>query len=532
MFILKTCKKLKKTKVRSYIRGYNILKGKDSLSYISYIKEKLSKITVNGENFDILNSSPEDICLQQFLVQRLLGIDFNKQLLSAIAQESKIFYSPLPLEWRKVLEKEGLNSISVKNSILWKLFKTKWYLIGVTTGLIEILYLFTFKNYKKGYSVYFVNLTRNNIEFNQHSKSLNVLQWFSKQDELNDVNIFAHSVKNINPINFLNKQFVYDRVIPKIKNPLSIINFILWFFINIFFIVFSARKSLIFRELIFSKLFKLSPNIAIAKKYLFHNSVHVFRPLWSYEAQNKGAEIILYFYSTNIISHKIKNKKHILDHMWHIVNWPKYWVWNKSQKSFLKQSVMSPCEFYIKGIIPFSTPLKFESLNIKSKKLRLLVFDVQPTKNYIYNSLGLSVEYYTEDNCIDFLNKINLLAIEFNLDVYIKRKRPSNNISIKYINKLRFLLSTPIWNEIPPDYDPDLACELVKPFASISMPFTSTGIITSYKKVPSVYFDNLESLDDTFHVIDSVQLISDFKKLKKWVINCLRYHQNIDKHFS
>jgi hypothetical protein len=57
-------------------------------------------------------------------------------------------------------------------------------------------------------------------------------------------------------------------------------------------------------------------------------------------------------------------------------------------------------------------------------------------------------------------------------------------------------------------------------------------MIASYKKVPSVYFDNLESLDETFHVIDSVQLISDFKKLKKWMINCLRNQQNNKKHFD
>jgi polysaccharide biosynthesis PFTS motif protein len=532
MWIINNYKKAKKAKVRSYVRGYNILRKRDNLSYISNIKEKLSKITENGENFDILNSSPEDICLQQFLVQRLLGLDFNKQLLSAIANESKIFVYPLPLEWRKIIQKEGLDSVSVKNSILWNLFKIKWYLIGLATGLIEIFNFFSIKKERNGEYAYFVNLSRNNIEFNQKFKSLNVLQWFSKQDELNDLKIFAHSVKNINPIKFFYKQFVYKRVIPKIKNPLSIIKFVIWFIINIFFNAFSTHKSLIFRELIFSKIFRLAPVNTIAKKYLFHNSVHIFRPLWTYEVEKKGAEIILYFYSTNIISLKIKNENHIQDSIWHIANWPKYWGWNKSQKSFIKQSVVSSCDFNIKGIIPFSTPLKFESLNINSKKLRLLVFDVQPTKNYIYNSLGLSVEYYTEDNCIDFLNKINLLAIEFNLDVYIKRKRASNNISKKYINKLRFLLSTPIWNEIPPDYDPDLACELVKPFTSISMPFTSTGMIASYKKVPSVYFDNLESLDETFHVIDSVQLISDFKKLKKWMINCLRNQQNNKKHFD
>ena len=190
MWIINNFKKAKKAKVRSYVRGYNILRKRDNLSYISNIKEKLSKITENGENFDILNSNPEDICLQQFLVQRLLGLDFNKQLLSAIANESKTFHYSLPLEWRKVLQTEGFNSVSVKNSILWNIFKTKWYFVGVATGLIEFFKLFSFKKGIKGEYAYFVNLSRNNIEFNQKFKSLNVLQWFSKQDELNDLNIF------------------------------------------------------------------------------------------------------------------------------------------------------------------------------------------------------------------------------------------------------------------------------------------------------------------------------------------------------
>lgn len=51
----------------------------------------------------------------------------------------------------------------------------------------------------------------------------------------------------------------------------------------------------------------------LAKKYYFNQSSHIYRPLWTYEAEKKGSEIIFYFYSTNhnYIFQKNYKKKYI-----------------------------------------------------------------------------------------------------------------------------------------------------------------------------------------------------------------------------
>ena len=45
----------------------------------------------------------------------------------------------------------------------------------------------------------------------------------------------------------------------------------------------------------------------LAKEYLFTQQHSVYRPLWTYEAEAQGAEVTMYFYSTNIVNPNPKN---------------------------------------------------------------------------------------------------------------------------------------------------------------------------------------------------------------------------------
>ena len=527
MWIINNYKKAKKAKVRSYVRGYNILKKRDNLSYISNIKEKLSKITENGENFDILNSNPEDICLQQFLVQRLLGLDFNKQLLSAIAHKSKTFHYPLPLEWRKVLEKEGLNSISTKNIVLWEIFKLRCLFSGIYRGFSELTNFFKPENLIKDNYVYFVDLKVNNVQRNKNKYSSNILEWFSIQKEANDVYSIAHSVKGLSIEYYKNKKFVYNKLIPKINSVSNFINFSFWFLTNILLCFFYHERKIIFKELVYAKLFNLASNYKFPKKYFFHNSSHILRPLWTYEAEKLGAEIVFYFYSTNVVSFKLKGKTQIQDSIWGIVNWPLFWVWNDNQMLFLKKFLSVNSRFSIRGTIPFSSPKQIFKLEISGKD-KILVFDVQPFKSYIYKLHGHTIDYYNEINSIEFLLHIDKVAKEFDLDVYIKRKRFSNDVSKKYMNQFNKLISNNYWFELPSDYDAHFACHLVKPNVSISSPFTSTGIISSSLKIPTAYYDNTENLDGQFFTKQEYPLISGYKYLCLWIDNNLNHNSTLN----
>ena len=63
--------KKRKSKIRSYLRGYRRLKEEDSLEIIAQIKNKMVNTPINGESLSSLIHQPEEICFHQFLVYRL-----------------------------------------------------------------------------------------------------------------------------------------------------------------------------------------------------------------------------------------------------------------------------------------------------------------------------------------------------------------------------------------------------------------------------------------------------------------------------
>ena len=79
----------KKSKIRSYIRSYNLLSKKDRLNYITILRDLLANHPVNAKDIESILNSKNDICLHQFLVYRLINFNFNKSLLIAISDPKK-----------------------------------------------------------------------------------------------------------------------------------------------------------------------------------------------------------------------------------------------------------------------------------------------------------------------------------------------------------------------------------------------------------------------------------------------------------
>jgi polysaccharide biosynthesis PFTS motif protein len=46
--------------------------------------------------------------------------------------------------------------------------------------------------------------------------------------------------------------------------------------------------------------FRLLKPEQISADYLFHNSGYLFRPVWTYDAEEAGSRVLFYFYSSNI----------------------------------------------------------------------------------------------------------------------------------------------------------------------------------------------------------------------------------------
>lgn len=518
-YITSYLQKRERGKIRAYMRGFRIIKEQDKLEYVAEIKNRLADITISKKPLKSIIDNSSEICFHQFLVYRLLDLNFNKALLMAISHEKKYFFHPLPDLWRKALIEEGFKIPIFRNHLLWIIFNIKWYIIGILTGILELIKYFPFKKNTPlvENSAFFENLYPNTLVKGRNDNSQTILDWFCKQDEARKVKNIYHNCRGPENYNIGDKLIIHRREsYPTINSLSKFLKFIFWLIPKWLTSIFVVKQRLILRELVFEKLTQLASKNELDNYYFFHNSGHIFRPLWTYEVDRRDCHVIFYFYSTNISTLKEKGKNFIQEFHWQVVSWPHYWVWNKQQLEFLNRNTIAQKKVTIKGVIPFTSSIVKEKSIQRQNKNSILIFDVQPKKKYTYCSLAPTLDFYSEENTIHFLNCIDELANSFNLDVYIKRKRHSDQISKRYLRKIDFFVNYKGWCDLDPGIDADYACKTLDPVAAISAPFTSTAIISKKNNIPSIYFDPTEKLDKDFKINNGIQLASTKKELKKW----------------
>ena len=73
-------------------------------------------------------------------------------------------------------------------------------------------------------------------------------------------------------------------------------------------------------------LVRMQPAANLAQEYLFTQSRTCDRPLYTYEAEQRGAQITFYFYSTNSepLSRSSGHSTPLI--IWQAMNWPRYLI--------------------------------------------------------------------------------------------------------------------------------------------------------------------------------------------------------------
>ena len=95
-------KKRKKARIRNLVRGYEKLKKNDSLNFVNHIKTELSNTPIGIGTSKKISENSFEICLHQFLFNRLLNLNFNSQLISVFSEKNKKLKYPLPNSWIKI----------------------------------------------------------------------------------------------------------------------------------------------------------------------------------------------------------------------------------------------------------------------------------------------------------------------------------------------------------------------------------------------------------------------------------------------
>jgi len=77
-------KKRKNLTKASYVIGYNKLLQENRPEYVAQLRNELADNTLNGMPLNFTFNSPKQICFHQFLVYRLINLEFNKAILTEL----------------------------------------------------------------------------------------------------------------------------------------------------------------------------------------------------------------------------------------------------------------------------------------------------------------------------------------------------------------------------------------------------------------------------------------------------------------
>jgi polysaccharide biosynthesis PFTS motif protein len=255
----------------------------------------------------------------------------------------------------------------------------------------------------------------------------------------------------------------------------------------------------------------------LAQDYLFHNSNHIFRPLWTYEVEKRGSRVLFYFYSTNCETFKTNANYPLQENTWHVMSWSNYLVWDQHQADFIKRCVGNfGHHIHIVGSIWFSTSSK-SMQSIYSEK-SIAVFDVQPMRDSFYCVLGQSNDYYTPRIVNQFLTDICDTFLGRNYTILFKEKRDIGNLAHKnYRKHVEKLRNNEQFISVEPALD---AKRLIEQSAAvISMPFTSTALIGRELGKPSIYYDPFGQIQKDDRAAHGIKVVTGEKELHDWMSN-------------
>lgn len=516
------------------MRGYRFLKKENKLDMITNVKDQLTNTSLKSvkKNASTLlmgaGFKQTELIIKQYLLVRIGATNLNKSLLYAIGKPGSAVSHPMPAEWRKVIEQNGFKVAKIRSALVWNGFIVMMFAYG-----IALICKFVLNNFLSiicptkqdlGEYAFFDSLSSGNLpqpclDGKSHDIVTWYVRWMGRVPKLNSV---CHTVKDskskcVGDIPIISLQ----SAIQPLSKLFAMCRFTMWSMTAIVIAIVDLLRghwwsALMLGESAKAAQVRFQDCEKLAREYLFHNSGWIYRPLWTYEAEIKGSRILFYFYSTNCESFKKAEGYPIQANSWQVLNWQYYLVWDQYQADFIHRSVSNETNTKIVGPIWFSSSPK-ELYEIP--KRAIAVFDVQPVRDSLYQTLGIPFEYYIPNTSCRFVNDIYKTAIENNCIVVLKRKRKINRLAhYKYQKFLESFDGNPNFISIDPEVSAIRLIEKSK--AVISMPFTSTALYGRDLGKPSVYYDPLGIIQKDDRAAHGIPIITGPQELSEW-LNCI-----------
>ena len=519
------------------MRGYRLLKQSGQISLISRVKQALTEQQLRfadkslspflmGAGYDC-----GEIVVRQYLLIRIGGLGLNQALLYASGKQGgKVIY-PLPKAWRITISQHGFKVANFMSSLLWQLYIFGTLLYGalqifkiILSGLSSL----GTKTSKSKKHVYFAHLSGDNLpQGHEGEKSYDIVSWYLQWSGRNQ-NIAAvhHSVPNVVNKTVGAVELVYQtQMLPPLQEVVAVFKFLVWAMCACFLALIDCFRgrwwhAFLLNQTALSAQVRFLQKESLAREYLFNNSGWIYRPLWTYDAEQSGSKIIFYFYSTHCENFKVSKKNPPIPYGWKAASWPIYLVWDHWQADFVRKFAGSEVQVHQVGAIWFSS---YVPKHLPDLKNGIAIFDVQPRRKSSYIVLASEFEYHTPAVANSFLNDIYIVLSKDNLSMVLKRKRNIGKFSHpSYQNFLNILRGKKEFIEIDCDI---AAIDLInKCKGVISMPFTSTALIARELGKPSVYYDPTGYLTRSDVAAHGIPVLSSYEELRCWV-----YEVSIDR---
>ena len=512
------------------MRGYRVLKQSGHLDRIAVVKQALTEhpLSLPRGHFSSFvmgcGAASGEIVVRQYLLIRVGGINLNRALLLALASERGQVVFPLPREWREVLTQHDFDVAHFRSALLWQFYVCallfygvvkigKTVFAGITSGKIMV------HNQKR--HAYFVDLGPGNLpKVINGSQSHDVISWYVQwSGRKPDIEAIHHSVANSSPATVGNIAVLSQRgPLPVLTGWVSIINYAVWGLAASVIAALDCLRgrwwhALLLNQAALAAQARILPADSLASEYLFHNSGWIYRPLWTYEAEQRGSTISLYFYSTNCEAFKKPDGYPPINYGYQAMNWSRYLVWDEYQADFVRRAVGEQANVSVVGSIWFqSSAVEMPRLD----KPGVAVFDITPHRGSRYCTLGMDSEFYTPTVANPFLEHVSNAIQRHDVLMLWKRKRNIGRMAHPHYRRLADQLAESSHVEL---IEPDISATRVieSSVAVISMPFTSTALIAREMGKPSIYYDPSGLLQRDDLAAHGIPILSGVDELEAWL---------------
>jgi len=508
--------------VKYQLRGFSKNKKSKIPIDILSLKHKLSDSQIEIGNNSYLeklfdkNQKELEFIFRQYIFSKIyLSANLNKKIYESIGDGTKQIKYPIHKSWLKILQPFGFTV----DGKYWNMFVTSQFIKGMYR-FVQSLSFLVFRNDAISEYVYFSDLGPDNLKSYINQSSENIFSWYSKRFENNLLKY--HGVKNRKHLSsgFESPEALYLKSI-KISLP----GLSKW----IFYLLGSFRaitdsiiglmhgntaRIILLPETLDYIYVNLIPKEKLAKEYLFNFSNHLYRPFWTYLAEEKGSKVTFYFYSTNI---EVEEKNGLLPHKYafQLATWSNYLVWDEYQKKYIESCIgkgekLSP-SIQVVGVIDFvSSQVCTQQLDGYGDYI--VAFDVSCLRKNEFQAYSLPREYYIPKVMNKFILDINKACIRNNYKLIYKPKKNLGNRQHKgYKYNIELLENQEnilVLNEGFSAHD-----LIKKAKMAISIPFTSTAIIAASEGIPTLYYDPLGIYKNGDPLAHGIRVINNFEEL-------------------